>query len=536
MTIPELKHLESLTDFAFFGDLMGYTEVMLMGEAEFIHMMTDNDCVWGGKDSFDNENPQKYDNCPVISAKRTVGAVIADKTYYNYEVILDINYYGGNSRLSRYNFPSSLKYLILPHFSSNLSGLPRYLYQNHFADMKYIDGLDADLYLENGMFIRERDDELELIFYISEEDVIKIDSDVYTINIGFDTSPNIKEVKVTGNGDYYSVDGIIYKNDSSTNDMTTLIYIPRSYDKNTFTMPDDLLNIYSFYNDNIEVIEVNDDFRYIETLSSMFVKLKSITNFENNPNVYYEDGVFYEDDTKEVIVFVDASVKTLVLNDSVKSVYNYAIKSVEELQLNDSINHLIYQALLNVSNLNKLVVPKTNPYLIYEDNVLYRTSDNSVIYNKELADEYYLLAILNPDYNEEYNIVTTLNNEITKGKIRFILGDPLVFSVPVFINGLEASSFAYTKKLESITLNEYIEVLPRELFSLENLKSITLESSNLVRVESDYDFVENPDFQESMFYILNRGSIEHIYVPRDLLEEYKTDVFWGQFSDIIEPI
>lgn len=28
MTIPELKHLESLTDFAFFGDLMGYTEVI----------------------------------------------------------------------------------------------------------------------------------------------------------------------------------------------------------------------------------------------------------------------------------------------------------------------------------------------------------------------------------------------------------------------------------------------------------------------------------------------------------------------------
>jgi hypothetical protein len=260
----------------------------------------------------------------------------------------------------------------------------------------------------------------------------------------------------------------------------------------TITLPDK----YSFFESEI--------FEGVPNLDAVYI--------ENNPFIYSDNGVLYEQETDSLVYYPSGLLtEDFVVPSHINHISAWAFygSTTETITLHDSIT-------IEQGGFAYLKSLKT--IILESDHERYTVSDG-VLYNKDLTS-----LLLYPAGKE----ATTL-------------------SIPNTVEAIEAYAFMNQQHLEHI-------IVPEGVLSIENAAFMFLPSFITVDIASTVDYIAEGNFSQQertleTLIIRNDQAVITapalnilasdnlvIYIPDDLIQAYEGDVWWGRYTDYFVPL
>lgn len=335
-----IANMEDLNYVGFYGDYLGELETLL-GKDDYEELLSGED-VLCEKTEISARNWTFSGACPVKEVLGHTDPVeVNGEEIITYQVILDRKYYddGESSHYfsleSFYNLPS-LKEVLLPsryrEFQGNMFSSVPALEHVTFSGESMYESLEDGVYIEDGTHL--------LYYYPSGlkrsislgDQVLGVDYfafvgdqvvETITLPVNFSYQgfrpfhfmhqlKALKEVQVDGEGELYTVDGVLYLN-AEEMDIHVIAYYPRAREHTSYRIEDGVnslsLDIFE-YNTYLEEIYVPTSVEYMYIVSSVsnyfdrvilersiledgsITELRSQGVLENMPNFYMPDDSY----------------------------------------------------------------------------------------------------------------------------------------------------------------------------------------------------------------------------------------------------
>ena len=212
--------------------------------------------------------------------------------------------------------------------------------------------------------------EVLIVAYIGTETEVTIPSTIegypvcYIEPYAFKDSTSLTSISVDSNNpNYSSENGVLFNKDK-----TSLIYYPPAKTDSSYTVPNSVI-----YIDNISLSEC--------------MSLNNISVDSANPYFSSENGVLYNKDKTELIIYPPAKTGPYIIPDSVTGVYtNYAFNkctSLTSVTIPNNVQYLngIVADLFNgCTSLTNISVYSNNPNYSSENGVLFNKDKTTLIY------------------------------------------------------------------------------------------------------------------------------------------------------------
>jgi hypothetical protein len=382
-----------LTDYIVYGDEIGVKRVEGLGGTFFEDYISN--CRYADGRDFDINQPEPglfNEGCQIkalLSRNDEAAVVIPSKgVFYTYDVVMEDDFSDIN------NF-SNISYETIEYMS--FSQLPNtfmtYLpYLNRFQSLELLDlGQNDDYIIEDNRIYSEEEGERYLNFIYSQESDIEIDANEVNIEPGmFHLAGPIEQIEIKHHDLFQSINGILYAKSPTTidtegneihDDTIELMIYPINHPDTSFVFPANLARVNRpIFNDHLETITINDHINDIHRLTYLFPKVTNIHVPDGHPYFIEEDGVIY-DKAMEQIIFVNEDVKDLILPDSIQGVQT-GIHALDSVTIGPNHQENMINIIRQIESIDTLILDDQNPYMTYQDEVIYSQETNKILYIK----------------------------------------------------------------------------------------------------------------------------------------------------------
>jgi len=208
-----------------------------------------------------------------------------------------------------------------------------------------------------------------IAFWEAELTSITIPSSVKYIDVGsFEYCKDLKEILVEdGNADYTSIDGILY-----SKDMTALLAYPGGKTGSEFTVESsvDSLAGYAFWGNNyLKSLTIETNVVKLDGFGGGACdNLESLTVRDDNPNYTTIDGVLYNKDTTELLLYpTGKSGYSFTAPSTVRKIKDgafYECKNLNAITMQDGLTVIQENAFIYCDSLRSVVIPSTAKQII----------------------------------------------------------------------------------------------------------------------------------------------------------------------------
>lgn len=364
-----------------------------------------------------------------------------DRLNYNYKVLIE-----GDLWVPKYNYRA--EYISIDAFSS--AQQVQLMFSRNYLTLENFDLPASDLItINNNQVIGDVNGEGLFYYIYSNEDVLYLNGDEQALDgDALYIGGNLKAIEVENVEGLISIDGVLYKEIYIEGETyLQILNYPKGKEETHLIMPENLgLAFSDNFIENIDTITINEhvvtrrEYQMQMTISYLianFPNLKNIHVPEGHTYLIEEDGIIY-DINKENILFINESVKDLVIQDSVKSLSPY-MKDVhfDSIHLSQGVDEDFLENSIDDYTTDSISIDPNNPYIKIEDGIIYDIDESKILY-----------------------IDPSLESLILK---------PTIESISLSINR--------SNNIKEITLNERVAILPNmDRFLL--LESISLHENN----------------------------------------------------------
>ena len=345
-------------------------------------------------------------------------------------------------------------------------------------------------------------------------------------SIDFWALPHLQSITVSEkNTEYTTVNGVLYNKDK-----TVLKYYPADKKDTELTIPEGVQTIYGIESQYIKRIHIPAS---METFDFYCPQLESISVAAANPNYSAQDGVLFNKDKTELLLYPTKKSQTAyTVPSSVTTLANGAFNDavyLESLVLPESITQ-IGTALSRCPALRAVHIPAG------------LTSLDSDAFLESTALESFTVAAENPNYVAVDGILfnkaktelirypaakTSTSYEVPQSVTQLVygafLGADALQSVilPATLKAIPASEFQNCTSLQSITIPTGVEVLESSAFmNCQALANVSLPSG-VQRIEQEAFYgctsLKTVKLPETLTYLgwasFSNSGLEEVFIP-----------------------
>lgn len=294
----------------------------------------------------------------------------------------------------------------------------------------------------------------------------------------------LDEIKVLGDSNYMSIDGVLYSKDKSE-----LISYPRNKRDKILKIPDEVVKISKLNSEYIEKIIIGKN-----TSKLSFKYLPNLTSFEvdkDNKFLSSIDGVLYNKDLTKIIRYPNNRKNTsFTFPDSVKYTDESIVcPNLINLHIGKSFVHEYYDMFLHhFKFLENISVSKSNMYLMSYNGVLYtKNMEHIVNYPTNKSEKEYNI----PDSVNYIGVEAICNSNLEK----IVLSETIEFH-PNSVSCCNLNSIVIKENNDlidktklSIT-NQNIILVDDVLYEKDNLSIIATCNKNYIKIIEGVEYIE----------------------------------------------
>jgi len=366
----------------------------------------------------------------------------------------------------------------------------------------------------------------------------------------------------------YIEDGVVYSKTDGH-----IYYLLKGYEE--ITIKDNVTSLEKLNITDNDVLHI----RLNETINGdslfrldLLEELETITVEEDNPYLRVIDNVVYSKDLSQILYIPkNADIKEINIGDSVTYINLDIVKRLDNLEnIIVSDNNPIYKSidgiLYNKDLSELLLIPNKTDYSQYKMPDTIKTIESTLGYRMINFDELYIgrdfellyeykvfrhsyedieveelqIGFLvrnihqfnkisihkdSPYFNKEYNLLTSLNGKALLG----FIGEDLSYEIPDSIEEINPSLFNGSLLIEDLILSSSLEIIPSQLFSMNNLKTLTIKGESLLNVEGLTDNEMLNSIGDNYIYYFNSSELI-VYVDASMVEVYQNHQFWSLYE------
>ena len=394
---------------------------------------------------------------------------------------------------------------------------------NHFtADSISVDPNNPYIKMEDGIIYDM--DETKILYIDPSLESLVLKSTIVSINQSINISNHIKNIELNGlvsnlpnfdrftrleaitmnndNPNFQLINGCLYRNYDSH---LSLVWVPIATDMSTIYIPERAvyasLSRLTLLNEMVNIgIETNINWFEVD---------------ENNTALQSISGIIY-DQAGERILYVppNYSMTQYEMPDTVTEMDHYFGMYVEDF----------------VGQMTSIHIGGNYEFM-YEKIEFGRDTDGKMIYQYAFDNLTKYLNLVDtitidsnsPYYDENYHMITTLNQDT----LLAFTGDYETYEVPDYIKDFSVLLFNDATKVKHMIFNSVSTEIPEALFMVDQLETITIKGTKIMKVEGFEDDVYNA-FGDSFHYLESENII--IYVEASMVEAYQNHPFWSFYE------